>query len=327
MSETYEFYKLEPLFGLNSMRVKGDGAYEGRFAMTLLSLFPGVTLAWNCIYCESLPTEKGIGAPFSEVPIAINIGLKGSCEVERLDGSVSALRAGEASVSRVASIRKQCFPGKGYEGVEVFLEPERVAEEFPELEQWFGVREEDWAEFYYGSTGAKICTCNTAVHRAAERLMKGLPSLTPELLPSIRLEVLQLLRELCENPLPESGHTYLTETQASLARALEQRMTEDLRAHVYAKDLAQEYGLSDTSLKNYFRVLYGQSVSEYMRAVRMKEAARLLLETDLSVGRIAEEVGYQNQSKFAAVFRETYGTSPLAYRRSHRTLNKPSETK
>ena len=50
----------------------------------------------------------------------------------------------------------------------------------------------------------------------------------------------------------------------------------------------------------------------------MRRAAELLRDTDLRVAEIAEQVGYENQSKFAAVFVKEYGCPPLEYRRMSR---------
>ena len=44
-------------------------------------------------------------------------------------------------------------------------------------------------------------------------------------------------------------------------------------------------------------------------------AARLLRETDLSIGDIAQQVGYENQSKFSNVFRDIFQVLPTEYRR------------
>ena len=44
---------------------------------------------------------------------------------------------------------------------------------------------------------------------------------------------------------------------------------------------------------------------------------RLLAETDRSVGDIAQQVGYENQSKFSKVFRDHFQVLPTAYRREH----------
>ena len=47
----------------------------------------------------------------------------------------------------------------------------------------------------------------------------------------------------------------------------------------------------------------------------MKKAAELLKNTNLPVSKIAEQVGYMNQSKFAAVFKKQMEMAPLEYRR------------
>ena len=52
----------------------------------------------------------------------------------------------------------------------------------------------------------------------------------------------------------------------------------------------------------------------------MLHAAELLTDTALPVIEIASRVGYENQSKFSAVFRKRFGVSPREYRRSHRLL-------
>ena len=62
--------------------------------------------------------------------------------------------------------------------------------------------------------------------------------------------------------------------------------------------------------------MFGQSISQYTMYERMKKAAHLLTETNLSVLEVANRVGYENQSKFAAAFRRSRGSSPLEYRRA-----------
>ena len=90
----------------------------------------------------------------------------------------------------------------------------------------------------------------------------------------------------------------------------------DLRQHHPAWELAEEFSISETSLKNYFRGVYGQNISVYLREIRMNKAGELLATARLSVAEIAEQVGYLNQSKFASVFKKQFGVYPLEYRRS-----------
>ena len=55
-------------------------------------------------------------------------------------------------------------------------------------------------------------------------------------------------------------------------------------------------------------------------AVGNFDLARKLLETtELSIGTVAEQTGFASAAHFRRVFRETMGTGPLQYRKSHRT--------
>ena len=123
------------------------------------------------------------------------------------------------------------------------------------------------------------------------------------------LALFSLLQNLKEIP-PSQACTFFTETQVDIAKRVEKIITSDLRQHHPAWELAAQFSISETSLKNYFRGVFGQNISVYLRETRMKKAAELLSTTKLSVAEAAEQVGYINQSKFASVFK-----SNLDYRR------------
>ena len=52
----------------------------------------------------------------------------------------------------------------------------------------------------------------------------------------------------------------------------------------------------------------------------MKEASRLLAETDMSIMDIASDLGYSNASKFAAAYRSVTGMQPALYRQIKRKM-------
>jgi len=64
--------------------------------------------------------------------------------------------------------------------------------------------------------------------------------------------------------------------------------------------------------------VYGQNISSYLRETRMNAAAKLLADTQYPVAEISVRVGYSNQGKFAAAFREQFHMKPLEYRRQKR---------
>jgi len=49
----------------------------------------------------------------------------------------------------------------------------------------------------------------------------------------------------------------------------------------------------------------------------MEKAAKLLLESNMSIGEISASVGYASGSKFSAAFSDAYGLLPLEYRKKY----------
>lgn len=80
------------------------------------------------------------------------------------------------------------------------------------------------------------------------------------------------------------------------------------------RDLAKRVALNEHRLKTGFRLLFGKSIYEYARTVRMESARQLLEDSALSVGQVASMVGYVNTSHFARAFRGEYGVNPRDFR-------------
>ncbi len=78
--------------------------------------------------------------------------------------------------------------------------------------------------------------------------------------------------------------------------------------------LAERVLISEVTLKKWFKKLVGMPIHHYVREQRMKKARQLLLETDLTIGEIAEGTGFKDPSHFAKVFKQFYGQLPLEYR-------------
>lgn len=79
-------------------------------------------------------------------------------------------------------------------------------------------------------------------------------------------------------------------------------------------ELAKKVALNEYKLKTGFRDMYGKSIYEYVRGLRMENASRLLENMDLSISEIAGMVGYVNTSHFASAFRNKYGLNPSDFR-------------
>jgi YesN/AraC family two-component response regulator len=78
--------------------------------------------------------------------------------------------------------------------------------------------------------------------------------------------------------------------------------------------VAEKFGLSIYSLSRLFSKDIGTGFSEYITALRMDQAKRLLLATDRSVGEIAQAVGIPNVNYFFRRFKECVGKTPAKFR-------------
>lgn len=65
-----------------------------------------------------------------------------------------------------------------------------------------------------------------------------------------------------------------------------------------------------------FKSVTGVNFVNYLKDIRIKEAKRLLEETEYKVQEIGKMVGYENDKHFMKLFKSTCGISPSEYRKS-----------
>ncbi len=82
------------------------------------------------------------------------------------------------------------------------------------------------------------------------------------------------------------------------------------------QDIADELGISRFHLCRVFKESRGVTLLEYIAEVRMERAKRLLEETELSVGEVARQVGFNNVTYFHKRFKQSFGITPSQLRRN-----------
>ena len=132
---------------------------------------------------------------------------------------------------------------------------------------------------------------------------------------SLRYLTVRLLHELMNMPAESEPDTYFTRSQIAIVKEAEALILSNRTRRITAKELAERFGVSESSFKFYVKGILGDSYLNYFRKKRMEKAAELLESTTMKIIEVANAVGYENQDKFAKVFAETYGVSPLEFRR------------
>ncbi|MDO5424988.1 MAG: AraC family transcriptional regulator [Eubacteriales bacterium] len=80
-------------------------------------------------------------------------------------------------------------------------------------------------------------------------------------------------------------------------------------------DLAALCNMSPSHFRRTFKGIMGFSAMDYTKQMRMKEASILLRTTEISILDISEEVGFHSLSSFNHHFMETFGMTPMKYRK------------
>ncbi|WPQ65843.1 AraC family transcriptional regulator [Chitinophaga sancti] len=97
---------------------------------------------------------------------------------------------------------------------------------------------------------------------------------------------------------------------------IREEMLEQLDTPPVINDLALAANMSPTKLKSLFKQIFGNSIFSYYQDYRMKKAALLLKEGNLSVSDVGYQLGFTNLSHFSRVFQEHIGMKPKQYSRS-----------
>lgn len=103
------------------------------------------------------------------------------------------------------------------------------------------------------------------------------------------------------------------EDKAAVSKAkslIEERLAETPKI----SELAFLTGTSAAKLQNDFQLAFDSTIHGYVIKARMKEALRKIDSTDEPIYSIAQSVGCKNPSRFAELFKKTYGITPMEYR-------------
>jgi len=106
-------------------------------------------------------------------------------------------------------------------------------------------------------------------------------------------------------PLPEN-----------LAR-VRQHIETRLRTKLANPALAKLSGLSVAGFNRAFRSHFNITPARYVTEMRVREAARLLLQSDDTIDAIADKAGFPNRAYFSRVFKQITDEAPAGFRRKH----------
>ncbi|MCH1638659.1 response regulator [Paenibacillus timonensis] len=138
------------------------------------------------------------------------------------------------------------------------------------------------------------------------------------------LKMMQAL-EAQESGKPEDARGRLSEPEPSqlrhapgssrLIREIVATMQARLHENLTLKNIAQQFAFSPNYLGHLFKEETGQGFSEMLTELRMKRARELLKDPKVKIYEVAGQVGYRYMPYFSRQFKETFGMTPMEFRK------------
>ena len=184
-----------------------------------------------------------------------------------------------------------------------------------------------------------ILTAQSDLEHRIEGLETGADSYIPKPFNvkhlNVRIEKLIALRQTLKERFSKSLNMEAQEvTLTSTDERLLQHAIDYIRENMEDPELSVEnmskaLGMSRTHLHRKLKALTNQSPIEFIKVIRMKQAAYLLSTGKLSVSEVGYKVGYNTPSYFSSSFNAHFGMSPTAYmeQRGNSNGNEEKEVK
>ncbi len=302
----------EILFSKNDIKELSADYDTGNIKITIFPITTGIFLTLNEETGASIPFDEKI---YNYELTTINQCLIGRCEFRHPGEAISYISPQLTCIARKRQMDAFYYPLGNYTGLEISIIESLIDKSTKDFLSIFSIDMEQLIQKYLKQTETFIGKTDTRLLTTFKELYQ---LLTTRNLGRIRLKVLEIFELLIsEDVVSPSKSNYLTSGQAAMARRAHDILTGDLSKHIAVREIAEKIGVSETSLKNYFKEVYGSCISDYMKEKRMKYAADRLQNTSLSILDIANSIGFSNQGRFAKVFHDYYKCKPLEYRRNH----------
>lgn len=152
------------------------------------------------------------------------------------------------------------------------------------------------------------------LHHEATEVQGGTELVVPRLVDSLLVYVVRTWLE--EQPV-RAGGWFGALRDPAIAKALS-LVHEQPHTLLSVEHLARQVGLSRPTFAKRFAELVGETPAAYLTRWRMCLAAKLLVETPLSLEEIAPRVGYETAAAFSKAFQRSHGSAPGRYRTTTR---------
>ena len=282
---------------------------------TVYHLFPGIKASYISVHMEnfdfgSLDQQK------NNHYAAIHYCKEGRIEQE-INNEFFYLMPGDCSIS-IQDCKCKMFqlPLKHYHGITIEIDLTSLHNPLFSYLESCSCNPDEAMQHICGRTSHIILRSSEIAKKFFQELYEAVPA---QRLDYLRAKMPELFYHLKHAKTDRNYYdrNLVPRTQVDFVKKVSAYITQNLNEKITVKQLTLEFGVSDTYLQNAFRNIYGMPVISFIRAQKMQSAAQMLIHTSRTIDEIAEEFGYENESKFSAAFKKIMGDPPGLYRKEH----------
>lgn len=288
---------------------------QGKGCIETYSVFPGIEASYTSFYTSEITFHHAASPAILELFYCYN----GRVGWNMQEGTALYLGPGDLTLHSAACCANSAMMlPLGYaEGLSLSIDLGKVMENVPEILQEAGIDLQTFQDRFTSGKPAVIPSCPELNH-----IFSPLYSATPARRAAyLKLKVQELLLYLADFQIKERSTTQYFSQQTDLIKEIHDKLTEHLDQRFTIDELAKEYLINTSTLKEVFKVVYGLPIATYMKEYRVRQAMKLLRETNTTIAGIASQVGYESQGKFTKAFKDVAKILPTEYRKNYRSVN------
>lgn len=253
--------------------------------------------------------------------IEINYVIDGRAEFEMDDGCLQYLGQGDLFVSSIENhtpIIK--LPLEHYSALSIIIDKEKAN---ADVQKWLYD-----LNFEINNLFDKLfkndCCVYIQSNSETRDIFASIKNINPYQKQTLyRLKVLEVLLFLSNFDIENNPNkSVFTRNQAEIVKEVHNYLTSNLDQQFTISGISHKFHISQTSLKTYFKAVYGKPIANYMKEYKIQQATKLLRESKNGIYDISLSLGYKSQSKFSSVFKEITGITPSEFRTKVNTKKK-----
>lgn len=280
--------------------------------METYSLYPGIELSFMIVKSDEIALRHDA----LKQTLEINYCRAGRIGWNMGSGNNVYLGPGDFSINTMEACANSTLtlPNGYYEGLTLCVDLSELSSHPPEILAGIGITGELFVNKFCKDRSITSLSGNEQTHPIFSAFYNQPEEVK---LPYWKIKALELLLYLYKmKNQPKLQLTEYQSEQVELIREIHDYLIQNIAQKITIEALSKQYLMNTTTLKTVFKAVYGTSIAAHIKEHRMELAAERLLNTNDSLGEIAQAVGYENQSKFTAAFRTYFEMLPTEYRKN-----------